>query len=103
MKKICKVVSCLSLLLTTSLFANENRVIGSGTITFVGAIVEGNCEMENNKNTFKTRCWNGSEMEESRYHLEPNKHFNSKLINNKGTMDIKWIKDDLAIMNIVYN
>ncbi len=42
-------------------------------------------------------------MEESRYHLEPNKQFNSKLINNKGTMAIKWIKDDLAIMNIVYN
>ncbi|HCH49146.1 MAG TPA: hypothetical protein DEV59_00310 [Proteus sp.] len=103
MKKICKVVSCLFLLLTAASFASENKVIGSGTITFVGTIVEGNCEMETNKNTFKTKCWNGVEMEESRYHLEPNKQFNSKLINNKGTMAIKWIKDDLAIMNIVYN
>ncbi|OAT47073.1 hypothetical protein M997_1600 [Proteus hauseri ATCC 700826] len=54
------------LLLTAASFASENKVIGSGTITFVGTIVEGNCEMETNKNTFKTKCWNGVEMEESR-------------------------------------
>ncbi|WP_239994665.1 hypothetical protein [Proteus hauseri] len=53
MKKICKVVSCLFLLLTAASFASENKVIGSGTITFVGTIVEGNCEMETNKNTLK--------------------------------------------------
>ncbi|EEG83744.1 hypothetical protein PROPEN_04513 [Proteus penneri ATCC 35198] len=42
-------------------------------------------------------------MKKSQYQLERNKHFGSKLINNKGSMDIKWINDNLAIMNIVYN
>lgn len=103
MKKISMATLCLTLLFSSHLFANENKVIGSGTITFVGAIVEGNCQMESDKNTFKTNCWNGDKMEESKYNLVPNKQFNSKLINNKGSMDIKWINDKLAIMNVAYN
>ncbi len=103
LNKIYIAATCLTLLLSTSTFAKENKVIGSGTITFVGAIVEGNCLIDTDKNTFKTSCWNGSEMQESQYQLERNKSFNSKLINNKGSMDIKWINDNLAIMNIVYN
>ncbi|WP_099074938.1 hypothetical protein [Proteus alimentorum] len=103
MNKFYITATCLALLLSTSTFAKENKVIGSGTITFVGAIVEGNCLMDTEKNTFKTSCWNGSEMQESQYQLERNKHFNTKLINNKGSMDIKWINDNLAVMNIVYN
>ncbi|WP_193014317.1 MULTISPECIES: hypothetical protein [Gammaproteobacteria] len=103
MKKVYITAMCLALLFSTSSFSKENKVIGSGTITFVGAIVEGNCQMDTDKNTFKTSCWNGREMQESEYQLERNKHFNSKLINNKGSMDIKWINDNLAVMNIVYN
>ena len=103
MKKLYIAAMCLPLLLIAPSFGKENKVIGSGTITFVGAIVEGNCLMDTDKNTFKTKCWNGSEMQESQYQLERNKQFSSKLINNKGSMDIKWINDNLAIMNIVYN
>lgn len=103
MKKSVIAVCGLALLLSASTFAKEAKIIGSGTITFVGAIVEGNCQTNFNKNTFKTNCWNGTEMQESSYHLEPQKQFNSKLINNKGTMNIKWINDKLAVMNIVYN
>ncbi|QIG06561.1 hypothetical protein [Proteus sp. ZN5] len=103
MNKFSIAATCLTLLLSTPSFSKDNKVIGSGTITFVGAIVEGNCLMDTDKNTFKTSCWNGNEMQESQYQLERNKNFNSKLINNKGSMNIKWINDDLAIMNIVYN
>ncbi|AYY80164.1 MULTISPECIES: hypothetical protein [Proteus] len=103
MKKIYITAICLSLLFSIPSFSKENKVIGSGTITFVGAIVEGNCLMDMDKNTFKTSCWDGKEMQESQYQLERNKHFSSKLINNKGSMNIKWINDHLAIMNIVYN
>lgn len=103
MNKFCIAATCLTLLLSTPSFAKENKVIGSGTITFVGTIVEGNCQMNTEKNTFKTSCWNGREMQESQYQLESNQQFNSKLINNKGSMDIKWINDKLAVMNIVYN
>ncbi|WP_235379063.1 hypothetical protein, partial [Proteus faecis] len=76
MNKIYIAATCLTLLLSTSTFAKENKVIGSGTITFVGAIVEGNCLIDTDKNTFKTSCWNGSEMQESQYQLERNKSFN---------------------------
>lgn len=103
MNKLYIATTCLTLLLSTPTLAKENKVIGSGTITFVGAIVEGNCLMDTDKNTFKTTCWNGTEMHEAQYKLESNKHFNSQLINNKGYMDIQWINDKLAVMKVVYN
>lgn len=42
-------------------------------------------------------------MKDFQYKLDANQQFNSQLINNKGFMDIEWINDHLAVMNIVYN
>ncbi|MEY1271665.1 hypothetical protein [Proteus mirabilis] len=103
MKKISIAVACLGLLLTTPSLANESKVLGSTTITFVGAIVEGGCFALSEQNTVKTSCWDGEEMKESQYKLKSNQQFNSQLINNKGSMNINWINDHLAVMNIVYN
>lgn len=103
MKKTSIVLACLGLLVSTLSLADENKVLGSTTITFVGAIVEGGCSTLSEENTVKTSCWNGSEMKEFQYKLDANQQFNSQLINNKGFMNIEWINDHLAVMNIVYN
>ena len=62
MKKIPIVLACLGLLLTAPSLARESKVLGSTTITFVGAIVEGGCYASSEENTVKTSCWNGKEM-----------------------------------------
>lgn len=103
MKKIPIVLACLGLLLTAPSLARESKVLGSTTITFVGAIVEGGCFASSEENTVKTSFWNGKEMKDFQYKLDANQQFNSQLINNKGFMDIEWINDHLAVMNIVYN
>lgn len=103
MKKNFVIGTCLAFLLSSSVMANNNKIIGSGTITFVGSIVEGNCMTNSVGNTFKTSCWNGSEMEEALHKIEPNKVFNAKLGENKGSMNINWINENVGIMDIVYN
>ncbi|MBI6530144.1 type 1 fimbrial protein [Proteus vulgaris] len=103
MKKNLIIGTCLTLLLSAPTFANNNKVIGSGTITFTGSIVEGNCMIDSIGHIFKTNCWNGVEMEEIQYKIKPNEMFNTKLNENKGSMSINWIGENLAIMDIVYN
>ncbi|WIV89680.1 hypothetical protein [Proteus appendicitidis] len=95
--------SFLALLLSAPAMANNNKVIGSGTITFTGSIIEGNCMTNSVGNTFKTNCWNGTEMEETLHNIEPNKVFDAQLGENKGTMSINWIKENVGIMDIEYN
>ncbi|MDS0788962.1 hypothetical protein OSB94_12735 [Proteus vulgaris] len=102
MKKNLIIGACLTLLLSATTLAN-NKVIGSGTITFTGSIVEGNCMIDSIGNIFKTNCWNGVEMEEIQHKIEPNEMFNAKLNENKGSMNINWIGENLAIMDIIYN
>lgn len=103
MKKNFIIGTCLALLLSASTMANNNKVIGSGTITFTGSIVEGNCMTNSIGNTFSTNCWNGTEMEETLHKIEPNKKFNAQLGENKGSMSINWIKENVGIMDIAYN
>ncbi len=110
MKKNFIIGTCLALLLSASTMANNNnnnnnnnKVIGSGTITFTGSIVEGNCMTNSIGNTFSTNCWNGTEMEETLHKIEPNKTFNAQLGENKGSMSINWIKENVGIMDIAYN
>lgn len=103
MKKFLIIGMCLSFLLSAPTMANNNKIIGSGTITFTGSIVDGNCITNSVGNTFKTNCWNGTEMEETLHKIEPNKIFNTQLSENKGSMSINWIKENVGIMDIMYN
>lgn len=103
MKKNLIISVCLALLLSTSAIAEENKTIGSGTITFIGAIVEGNCQVDSVESVLKTHCWNGHEMEEKDYNLESNKTFSTKIGENKGSMKVNWISDNVAIMDVAYN
>jgi type 1 fimbria pilin len=103
MKKNFVIGTCLALLLSAPVMANNNKTIGSGTITFTGSIVEGNCMTDSVGNTFKANCWNGTEMEETLHKIEPNKVFNAQLSENKGSMSINWLKENVGIMDIVYN
>lgn len=73
MKKINSAIAFIALLLSISSCAKENNIIGSGSITFVGAIVDGGCSTQLDKNNFKTSCWNGEEMKETSYQLSPSK------------------------------
>ncbi|WP_193014257.1 MULTISPECIES: hypothetical protein [Gammaproteobacteria] len=103
MKKNLIIGTCLAFLLSAPVIADTNKVIGSGTITFTGSIVEGNCMTDSVGHVFKTNCWNGVEMEEIQHRIEPNKMFNAKLGENRGSMNINWIGENLAIMDIMYN
>lgn len=103
MKKNLIIGACLTFLLSPPTLANNNKVIGSGTIIFTGSIVEGNCMINSVGHIFKTNCWNGVEMEEIQHKIEPNEIFNVKLNENRGSMNINWIGENLAIMDIVYN
>ncbi|MCT8248071.1 hypothetical protein [Proteus faecis] len=102
MKKNFIIGMCLTLLLSLPAIANNNKTIGSGTITFIGSIVDGNCITDSVGNTFKANCWNGTEMEETLHKIEANKTFNAQLGENKGSININWIKENVGIMDIVY-
>ncbi|MEQ4923957.1 hypothetical protein [Proteus hauseri] len=102
MKKNLSIVACFAVLLSTSALADGNKLVGSGTITFTGNIVDGNCHVDSIGNTFNTSCWNGNEMETTSYNLIPHEKFNSKIAANKGSMNINWINDNAAIMDVIY-
>ncbi|MBG5918659.1 hypothetical protein [Providencia stuartii] len=86
--------------------AKEKTVIGSGTITFTGAIVASPCQIGTYQENVQTTCWNDSgKPVTTQISLKTLKKGTQELPNNKGTQSFKWIDkaQTLGVYTLIYN
>lgn len=108
-KSLLSVLATTLLVFSVSTQATESKSIGSGTITFIGSIVEAPCELtpsfENGRNKLSSSCYNSKagKMEVEQVDVEKLIKTNKSFKNNHFTMTPVKVKDNVYIMNMDVN
>lgn len=96
----------LSYFISYAANAQERHIIGSGTITFIGAIVAPPCHIGSMEDKIETTCWSDKgQVETVKTSFKKLKTGTLQLPNHKGTQSFKWIDQDkkLGIYTLTYN
>ncbi|HEF8773782.1 MULTISPECIES: hypothetical protein [Providencia] len=99
-------VITLSYFITYTAHAEKRNVIGSATITFVGAIVVPPCQVGTMGDKIETTCWSDrGKVETVKTSFKKLKTGTHELPNHKGTQSFKWIDQDkkLGMYTLDYN